>query len=355
MSDDLEIQGPDESQVTVELRELVDKFIDGRLSEQENQCLEKLLAEDDAAMDYCAQRMRFHAEMEEWMSPVRVELTQKRHLVVETKKGLATVSKAVSNVVKVENTKHGKSMELPPGLKSPQQVMLYALGLGGLVLGLVLAAIFLPGAGGSEEPPRLAFRNASFEELKIKENSPPFIYTILDWQDYFQSSEVRVCDVKRASEGAKQARHGEYAALMAGGFLTQRLAYTDGSPFMARPGLRLNVSGWAMLESAGESTEFSVASRVVVSAYPSMVQVQPDVKRVRVTDATWQPFEVVLTLPKEHLMMAPTIFQASAAEKQPSIVDEVDITGLQLAISIDNKSMVPLFLDDLKIEVLTDE
>lgn len=349
MSDEL-IENDGELPVTAEVRELVDKFIDGRLSVDENKRLENLLESDSRALAYCAERMRLHAEMEAVLSPVRVELTQKRRMVVETKKGESTVSRAVSHVVKVENPRFGKSMELPPSAAKSKRLWLFGLAI--VFLG-TLALLFKLQPEVPEA--KLQFRNASFEDLKINGNGAPFIYTILDWQDYFQSSKVRVCDMERASNGVKQAYDGEYAVLMAGGFLTQRLAYTDGSPFVARQGLRLKVSGWVMLESAGESTEFSVASRVVVSAYPSMVQVQPDVQSVRVTDATWQPFEVVLMLPKEDLMMDPTIFQRSAVEKQPSIVDEVDISGLQLAISIDNKTKVPLFLDQLKIEVLDGE
>lgn len=349
MSEELIEEGA-EFPVSAELRELVDKFIDGRLSAEDHKRLEGMLESDSQALAYCAERMRLHAEMEAVLSPVRVELTQKRRMVVETKKGESTVSRAVSHVVKVENPRFGKSMELPPSGSQSKRLWIAAV----VVLLIGTLALLFTWQGGSEER-KLQLRNASFEDLKINENGAPFIYTILDWQDYFQSNRVRVCDVARASQGAMCAYDGDYAVLMDGGFLTQRLTYTDGSPFVARRGLRLRVSGWAMLGEAGERVKLSISSRVVVSAYPSMVQVEPDVQQFQVTEASWQPFELVLRLPNDSLVMEPTIFRAEVVEKQPSIVNAVDITGLQLAISIDNKSKAPLYLDHLKIEVLEDE
>ncbi|MFC4995096.1 hypothetical protein [Rubritalea tangerina] len=347
MSEEL-IESGEGVPVNVEVRELVDRLIDGRLSEEENRRLESILESDEAAMRYCAERMRFHAEMEELMSPVRVELMQKRHLVVETKKGLATVSKAVSNVVRVENPKFGSALELPPGLKTPKQVLGYML-WGGLALVVLVAVIvFLIQRGPVSSEPQLVFRNASFEDLEINENSPPFIYTVLDWQDYFQTSSVRVCDVRRATDGKKEAQDGQYAVIMEGGFLTQRLSYNDGEAFVARKGLRLKVSGWAMLEEAGKPAQLWISSRVVVSAYPSMSQVEPDVQKLEVESDAWERFEAILTLPSDSLMMKPSIFRRDATQSA------VDISGLQLAVSIDNKSKVPMFIDNLKIEVLED-
>lgn len=347
---DQSIETHENSPVSVEVRELVDKLIDGRLCTEENQRLEAILESDEEALSYCAERMRLHAEVEELMAPVRVELLQKRHLVVESKSGLATVSKAVSNVVRVGNPRFDSTIELPPGLKSPKQVLTYIL-TGIVILVVLLLSIFYFVRAGDTPvvPAELEFRNPSFEDLAIEQNSPPFIYTILDWQDYFQTEEVMVCDVERATSGEKSAHDGKYAVLMnPGGFLTQRLALNDGESFTAKKGLRLKISGWAMTESSESPAGLWISSRVVVSAYPSMAQVKPDEQWVEIASDSWEKFEVILSLPRDSLLMAPSI------RKTHSTKGAVDISGLNLAISIDNMSENPMYLDHLSIEELPD-
>ncbi|MFC5049357.1 hypothetical protein ACFPK9_01805 [Rubritalea spongiae] len=350
MSDEF-IVGKEDLPVSVEVRELVDKFIDGRLSEEENVRLEAILESDEQSLGYCAERMRFHAEVEELMAPVRVELLQKRHLVVETKSGLATVSKAVSNVVRVGSPKFDSPLELPPGLKSPKQIFAYGLATLAIVV-VILTVVFyiIRNDESSTHSAKLELRNASFEALPIDKDNPPYIYTILDWQDYFQTNKVMVCDVERATSGQKMARDGKYAVLMkAGGFLTQRLAFNDGETLTAKKGLRLKISGWAMPESSESAAGLWISSRVVVSAYPSMAQVKPDEQKVEIDSETWEKFEVILSLPSDSLMMAPSI-----SDRRNSTKGVVDITGLDLAISIDNMSDNPLYLDHLSIGVLPD-
>ena len=335
-------------QPSSELRDLVDKMIDDRLLADERDSLEALLESNSEALNYCAERVHFHAELEESMAPVRVELTQKRHVVFEKKRGFASVSRAMSNVVKIENSKHGKAVELPPKPTTQANFLSYSL----VALGLMAVAALIFQLTRSPEPelapslaPKLAFNNASFEDLDINEKSPPYIFTILEWQDYFQTSKVKVCDVDRATDGKRSAKEGRYAVIIEeGGFLTQRLTYDDGTSLKARKGLKFRISGWAMLESTGKPCSLSIATRVVASAYPSMRQVQPSVEKITVESTDWKKFSVDLSLPKDSLVMRPNVTGAGLEN------DLMDITGLNLAISIDNKSSVKFFLDAMSVE-----
>ena len=334
-------------QPSSELRDLVDKMIDDRLLADERDRLESLLESDSKALSYCAERVHFHAELEESMTPVRVEITQQRHIIFEKKGGLASVSRALTNVVKIENPKHGKAVELPPNLTTQAKFLSYSLGA--ICLMGLIALIFLFTREPLIEvtpklPPKLVFRNASFEALEINQKSPPYIFTILEWQDYFQTEHAKVCDVERVTDGKRSAKDGQYAVTMNRGFLTQRLTYNDGTPFKARKGLKLRISGWAMLENAGKPCTLSIATRVVASAYPSMRQVEPNVKEIVVDSTEWQKISVDLSLPSDSLVMRPNITKVGIEN------DLMDITGLNLAISIDNQSTVDVFLDAMTIE-----
>ena len=335
-------------QPSSELRDLVDKMIDDRLLADERDRLEAMLESDLEALSYCAERVHFHAELEESMTPVRVELTQKRHLVFEKKGGLASVSRAMTNVVKIVNPKHGNAVELPPNLTTHTKFLSY--GFGAVCLITLIALVFHISRPSVSDvvpklPPKLVFSNASFEDLEINEKSPPFIFTILEWQDYFQTSKAKVCDVVRVTDGERSAKDGRYAVIMEGsGFLTQRLSYDDGSALKARKGLKLRVSGWAMLKTTGKPCTLAVATRVVTSAYPSMRQVEPSVERVLVDSTEWQRFSVDLTLPSDSLVMRQNILRGGLEN------DVMDITDLNLAISIDNKSRAEVFIDAMKIE-----
>jgi hypothetical protein len=66
-----------------ELFHLVEGLIDGTLSEDEQRCLEVRLGSEPAAAEYCAQRMRFDADLSECLNPTRFELIQSRRFVVE--------------------------------------------------------------------------------------------------------------------------------------------------------------------------------------------------------------------------------------------------------------------------------
>lgn len=66
-----------------ELRQLVDGLIDGALSVEEQARLEERLRDDPDAAEFCAQRMKFDAELAECMNPTRFELVQSRRFVVE--------------------------------------------------------------------------------------------------------------------------------------------------------------------------------------------------------------------------------------------------------------------------------
>ena len=86
---------------SVELIELVDRYLDQRLDEDEAKRLEILLRDDPKARRYCTGRIRLHAELHALSHPLRIEIHEDRDLVIEQAGGVSTVTVHHSNRVSV--------------------------------------------------------------------------------------------------------------------------------------------------------------------------------------------------------------------------------------------------------------
>lgn len=84
-----------------ELIELVDRYLDQRLDETQGKRLEALLRDDPRARQYCAGRIRLHAELHSLARPLRIEIHEDRNLVIEQAGGVSTVTASHSNRVSV--------------------------------------------------------------------------------------------------------------------------------------------------------------------------------------------------------------------------------------------------------------
>ena len=84
-----------------ELIDLVDRFLDQRLDEADGERLEAMLRDDPRARQYCAGRIRLHAELHSLARPLRIEIHEDRNLVIEQTGGVSTVTAHHSNRVSV--------------------------------------------------------------------------------------------------------------------------------------------------------------------------------------------------------------------------------------------------------------
>ncbi len=87
---------------STELIELVDRYLDQRLDEADGKRLEAILRDDARARNYCAGRIRLHAELHSLARPLRIEIHEDRNLVIEQTGGVSTVTAHRSNRVSVE-------------------------------------------------------------------------------------------------------------------------------------------------------------------------------------------------------------------------------------------------------------
>lgn len=341
-----------------ELSMLVDGFLDGNLSEAQRDALEKRLLSDERDQAYYADRVRFHAELQEVMQPIRVEVLQKRHLVFERKQGLPRFMARMSQVVRIGNPVSGSFLELPPDLieLSTLRRRLWIIGgaLSILVLGLVALAVWQAKRAAAVDPVILALKNEGFEQVDLIDDEDALSYTILNWQDFFLSRDVSTCDLARFSQGRYTAHSGNNVAqLRPQGYLTQILRYSDGSPLLAQKGLHIRVRGWALIEGDNKrEVPLRIDLRVVQEVKPEMRQYEPSHAEARLGGKGWQEFCVDLSLPTDSLVMIP-----SDVEPGDTIRALLDVSGKVLNLSIHNRQTLPpvIYLDDLSIEIVSEE
>lgn len=338
------------------LVELVDKWIDGELTAAESAELEQRLLSDPVARDFCSQRMRFHSDLQNSLTPMRVEVEQKKHMVVERRGGMFKVFSRESQVTRIGNPVSGKFVEFPPllDLQVFKRRILWAAVAGVVLISALLFALFHkqePATVSVLPPAVLQIRNAGFEKTDLSENENSSSFGILHWQDHFRSSYSRTVDLQRESQQKYSAHSGRNVAMLQRtGFLTQRLERSDGQPVIARSGLRLKVSGWALVPDTDQPQPLLFALRVVKDVQPYMRQYEPCLAEKMLIARTWQPFSVELSVPHGSLLLKP------AWVDQVKDEDNVkDITGEPLTLSIDNRSGTVIYLDDLTIEQLDDE
>lgn len=334
--------------------ELVDKWIDGSLDAAESETLEKRLLRDPEARDFCAQRMRFHSDLQNSLTPMRVEVVQKKHMVLEKSGGLFKFFSRESQVARIGNPSSGKFIELPPLLDHTvfKRRALWAAVVGLLIISLLVFALFQkkqPTTVSIPLAPTLELRNSGFEETDLTANENSSSFGILHWQDHFRSIICSTVDLSRESQQKYQAHSGNNVVRFdKGGYLTQRLELSNGQAFLAKPGLKLRLTGWALLPDSESPQQLFFALRVVKDVQPHMRQYEPCVTEIKLTPRSWKQFSVDLTIPHDSLEFKP------AWVDQVKDLDKVaDINGDPLTLSIDNRSKALIYLDDLSIEEIT--
>ncbi len=338
-----------------ELVSLVSLYIDGQISEEEKTKLEQMLMNNDAAQDYFATQLRMDAEISEHMQPIKVEMTQKRHLVFERKGGIPKIVARESHVTRIGNPDTGEFLELPPGLEDAsvtrKRITMIVIGLLALVGALIAILIWQANRPAPITPPAtLELRNAGFEETDLSLDESSTNYSVPSWQEFFRSAKARtVAPLKSSSSDTpKEAHSGNNVGhLSPGSFITQRLLYSDNTPLLARKGLHLRVHGWAYVPKQDESHKLRMAIRYVKNIHPEMLQYEPCKTIVTTQSGAWQKFQVDLILPSDSLLLKPSDF-----EKGVSAGAQVDLDGKAINLSIDNRDRASIFLDDLSIEII---
>jgi hypothetical protein len=322
-----------------EVAELFAKFIDQQLDEPGHQRLEELLRQDPSARDRCAQRLLFESDLKDAIQPSELEWLETRRIVLARRDGRPAMEIQRSQELRV-----GPRSRVASGTATKKRrLLVIAGGAAALVLGMA-AGILVPRLIHTRGVPLL--RNAGFETTDLSLNPTGNTSALIEWQDYFTSGEVDLCEIARVSEGKIYAKSGRNVARMkAGGYLTQRLRDKNGNPITAQPGARYVLTGWTYSEGPAPHI-LRTALRVVASGRPAMIQYEAVHQQVTLSPQPgWQPLRVEFNLGQN-------------LERSPSdtMVDQRPVLNLkdrELTLSIDsrgNKASV-FYLDDLSLEV----
>lgn len=192
----------EQPQESAELIELVDRFLDQRLDENEGKRLEAILRDDPKARRYCAGRIRLHAELHSVSRPLRIEIHEDRDLVIEQSGGVSTVTAHQSNRVSVAPS--GGHTGSSSGKRSAFGWWLVAP----VVAALIPAAWWMveKGAGSRLQSPAVlsiaVLENLSFESEKLREGEVR--NTVVGWET---SSNKRLTAVVNPGMGLSGACH----------------------------------------------------------------------------------------------------------------------------------------------------
>jgi hypothetical protein len=184
---------------SVELIELVDRYLDQRLDEADGKRLEAMLRDDPAARRYCAGRIRLHAELHSLARPLRIEIHEDRNLVIEQSGGVSTVTARHSNRVSVAPS------EGRIGASTRGRAVRWWL------VALALAAVILIGwrvqqartDAARQQSPALsiaALENASFETETLKDGE--IRNTVVGWETSPDKKLTAVVNPGKALSGA---------------------------------------------------------------------------------------------------------------------------------------------------------
>jgi len=322
-----------------EVAELFARFIDQQLDEAGHQRLEELLRQDPAARDRCAQRLLFESDLKDAIQPSELEWLETRRVVLARRDGRPAMEIQRSQELRV-----GPRGRIAGGTVTKKR---RALVITGTVAGIALAiaaAVFVPRLLHSDNGPLL--RNAGFETTDLSLNPTGSTSALIDWQDYFTSGEVDLCEIARVSQGKIYAKSGRNVARMKGGsYLTQRLRDHSGNPITAQPGTRYLLTGWVYTEGPPPHV-LRTALRVVASGRPAMIQYEAVHQLLTLSpEPGWKPLRIEFDL-GENLERTPS-------DTMVDLRPVLDLKGHEMTLSIDsrgNRESV-FYLDDLALEV----
>jgi hypothetical protein len=318
-----------------ETDELFARYLDQRLDDDGRRRLEDLLREDPAARERCAGRLLFEADLKGALAPDELEWLETRRVRLARHDGRPSME-----IQRREELRVG-----PPRATVAKGRRLRGLLGGAAVLGLVAAAWIMSGFLHPTGAPLL--RNAGFETTDLSLNPTGNTDALIDWQDYFTTPQVDLCEIARVTGGRIFPRSGRNVARMkAGAHLTQRLRDEHGKPILARPGSRYLLSGWAFTDGQGPHV-LRAALRVVASGRPAMIQYEAVQQRIELPSTPgWQPFRIEFEL-------------AADLQREPSdvTIDErpvLDLAGRELTLSLDSRGGADslYYLDDLAFEAV---
>ncbi|MCW1922496.1 hypothetical protein OKA05_08010 [Luteolibacter arcticus] len=323
-----------------ELTELFARFLDQRLDEAGHQRLEELLREDPSARDRFAQRLLFDADLKEALEPSELEWLETRRVVLARRDGRPAMEIQRSQELRV-----GPRSRLDrPDPKQRRRIFAVVGGVCALAIA-VAAAVLLPGFLHPVDAPVL--RNPGFETTDLSLNPTGSTSALIDWQDYFTTQDVDLCEVARVTEGRIYARSGRNVARMKrGAYLTQRLRDKNGNPITAQPGARYVLTGWTYAESTALPVLRS-ALRVVASGRPAMIQYEAANQQLQLsTEPGWQALRIEFDL-GENLERMPSDVMV---EQRPPVLNLKD---RELTLSIDSRGEKDsvFYLDDLSLDV----
>lgn len=337
MSKPFENEPPD-----AEIADLFSRHLDQRLDEAGRARLEQRIREEPAVRDYCARRMRFEAELHDSIQPNSMEWLETRRVVLSQDGPQPEWEVQRTQTVRYGRPEApGSAVALPsPAKRRGLRWLLLLLVL--LGLGLIGWLIFRPQKNIplTPAPSPLILLNADFEATDLSLSPRGVANGLLNWQDFFQASNVELCEISRVSGGTIFPKSGRNVARIGTyGYLTQHLHHADGSPLLAKPDLRVVLSGWIHAQGA-PPYKLRAALRFVASSKPNQIQYEPAAQTIELRAGGWQPFRIELTLPKD-LTRSP--FDADN-------VPALNLEGRELTLSVDSNSSGDLLLDDLKIE-----
>jgi hypothetical protein len=322
-----------------EVAGLFAKFIDQQLDEAGHRRLEELLREDPAARDRCAQRLLFESDLKDALQPSELEWLETRRVVLARRDG-----RPAMEIQRTQELRVGPRARLEGTTTTKKRRLLAAIG-GVAALGFVIAAaVFGPRLLRPHGAPVL--KNAGFETTDLSLNPTGNTFALIDWQDYFTTPDVDLCEIARVSQGRIFAKSGRNVARMKkGAHLTQRLRDENGKPITAQPRARYALTGWAYTDGTSPHV-LRTALRVVASSWPAMIQYEAATQKLEIPPKPgWQPFRIEFDL-GENLERTPSDV---TVEQRPVL----DLKGREMTLSIDSRGDKDsvFYLDDLSLEV----
>ncbi len=352
---------PDSYQPDAELASLVDALMDRRLDEEGSRRLADRLRGEPEALEYCAGMMRLDAAMQDELCPQEIEWTDTRR-VKFSRCGAGPGLEVQRN----QSLRFGHGGESDKGDTRPATRPHHRWSRW-LILPCLLVVV--PGIwisvnrNADATPPALQLWNADFEATDLTYLTEPTNRAIVDWQDYFVTENADVAEISRVTGGKVLPKSGRNVARLTNyAYLTQRLRRSDGSPLLARPGLRVALGGWAHVleaplpspsdpqeKAAADSRHESVGPhglraslRFVAGGSPGMIQYEAASASIPLEPGEWRRIHIELTLPQDLTL------PASYGVSQTTL----DLNNKGLTLSLDSvcEHGFQLLLDDLTIE-----